>query len=80
MGIAQIRDWSNLVLKQLKECSDVNNDKYIFLAGNKYRKFILPELPNNVVPMEGLTIGRQLQFLKAKLNDWFMREIARSRF
>ena len=59
-----IKAWAERVLNQLKEVSDINNDKFIFLAGEKYRKYIIQHLPNYEIPLKGLGIGRQLKFLK----------------
>ncbi len=36
--------------------------KFIILAGEKYRKFIIPHLCNSNVPLEGLRQGEQNQF------------------
>ena len=59
----EIKEWANLVLNQLKKSSDLKNDEFIFLAGNDYRKFLLPHLKHYNVPMQGLSIGKQLQWL-----------------
>lgn len=40
------------------------NDEVIFLAGEKYRKYLINQICNYKIPMKGLTIGKQLQFLK----------------
>lgn len=67
MPANQIKDWAKKVIKQLRDKTDLENDRFIFLAGMKYRKFLLPHLTGYEVPMEGLPIGKQLQFLKEKL-------------
>ena len=38
-------------------------NQFIFLAGAKYRKYLVPHLTNVETPFEGLTIGKQLQRL-----------------
>jgi hypothetical protein len=53
---------------QLEEKCDMKKDTVIFLAGNNYRKFILPSCRYAEVPMKGLGLGRQLQFLKRKIS------------
>ena len=63
MSAGQIRSWADKVLQQLSQVADLNNDHFIFLAGMKYRKYLLPHLRSFEVPLEGLTIGRQLQAL-----------------
>jgi len=63
MGTAQIKAWAAGVVAQLAAVTDLKRDRFVFLAGDKYRKFIVPRLAQFEVPMQGLTIGRQLQFL-----------------
>ena len=60
----QIEVWGQMVLKQLKSIADVENDDFIILAGEAYRKYLVKDLPNHSVPMEGLRIGEQLRWLK----------------
>ena len=60
----EIKNWANKVLIDLKKGADLEKDEFIFLAGDRYRKFLLPYIKNYKVPMDGLTIGRQLAFLK----------------
>jgi len=67
MSSRDVREWSNSVLSQLKKMSDVKKDEFIFLAGNKYREYLVPNLVNHKVPMKGLSIGKQLKYLKQKL-------------
>ena len=43
-------------------------DEFTFLAGEKYRKFLIPELSNVKIPMKGLKIGKQLQWLTKQNN------------
>ncbi len=64
MKSAQIKEWSELVLNQLREFTDLENDHFTFLAGMKYRKFLVPQMNHVNVPLEGLGIGKQLQKLK----------------
>jgi len=63
MSAGQIRAWAAGVVVQLAAVTDLNRDRFVFLAGDKYRKYIAPHLAQFEVPMQGLTIGRQLQFL-----------------
>jgi cytoplasmic iron level regulating protein YaaA (DUF328/UPF0246 family) len=67
MNSKEIKEWSKRVLQDLKKYTDVQNDEYIFLAGEKYRKCLLPEIKHYKVPMQGLKIGEQLAWLKQKL-------------
>jgi len=63
MSAAENRSWAEKVLQQLSRVADLKQDHFIFLAGEKYRKNLLPHLISYEIPMEGLTIGRQLQAL-----------------
>lgn len=59
----EIKEWAKRVLIQLNKSTDLQIDKFIFLAGNNYRKFLLSDITNYKIPMEGLPIGKQLQWL-----------------
>ena len=63
MSAAENRSWAEKVLQQLSRVADLKQDHFIFLAGEKYRKNLLLHLISYEIPMEGLTIGRQLQAL-----------------
>jgi len=64
MSAAKIKTWSEEILQQINHVSDINNTKYIFLAGDKYRKYLLPHLKDYAIPLKGLRIGEQLKKLK----------------
>jgi len=64
----EIKEWSKKVINQLKSLTDLKNDEFTFLAGEKYRKFLIPELNNVKTPMKGLKIGKQLQWLTKQNN------------
>ena len=56
--------WSKIVLKDLKNKTDLKNDEFILLAGKNYVNYLLDYLPNNFNPVEGLGLGKQLGFFK----------------
>jgi len=60
----EIQAWATHVLAQINEICSIENSEFTFLAGDKYRKFILPHIRNYNIPLEGLRIGKQLQKLK----------------
>jgi hypothetical protein len=62
----QVQAWAHQVLRQLEEHENLSEDHFVLLAGQKYRKFLVPMLASYEVPMEGLTIGRQLRFLSER--------------
>ena len=47
---------------------DLKKDKIIFLAGKNYRENLIKYINNYVIPLEGLSIGNQLKYLKSSLN------------
>lgn len=63
----EIMAWSERVLDQLRKRADVEQDHFVFLAGDKYRRYLLPRLRSVDVPMEGLRIGEQLSWLNGRL-------------
>lgn len=65
----EIKEWAIEVIKKLSKETFLDKDKFIFLAGNSYRKFLIPYIKNYDIPMYGLSIGRQLQYLKNVIQD-----------
>ena len=57
-------DWSKNVIEKLKDLTNFEKDEFIFIAGIKYREFLIPKLMNFKIPMKGLGFGKQLQWLK----------------
>lgn len=64
-----IRKWEACVINQIKKEADPKEDEFIFLAGEKYRKYLLPHISNYQIPLEGLKIGEQLQYLKMRCSN-----------
>jgi len=62
-----IKEWASGVIEQLRKVADFENDNFVFLAGSRYRKFIIPHIKGYEVPLKGLSIGKQLRFLKGRL-------------
>lgn len=60
----EIKVWADKVIDELKNHSTPEKDHFVFLAGLNYRKFLTPHFKHFEVPMEGLGIGKQLQYLK----------------
>jgi cytoplasmic iron level regulating protein YaaA (DUF328/UPF0246 family) len=58
------RIWAKDVLTKLSAITDPGKDEFIFLAGQDYRKHILPKIKNHKIPLFGMPIGKQLQWLK----------------
>jgi hypothetical protein len=66
MPAVDIRAWAERVRRQLAGRYDLDRDHFIILAGQKYRRYLLPHLTSYDILLEGLRIGEQLQFLKEK--------------
>lgn len=64
MSAAARKHWAHLILEQIAERYDLRKDRFIFLAGQHYRQYLVPYLSFYEVPMEGLRIGEQLRYLK----------------
>lgn len=64
------KQWSREVIEKLKLKTNLENDDFIFLAGAKYREYLTPKIRHFTVPMDGLSIGRQLHFLKERLYEF----------
>lgn len=58
------RLWADKVLRQLDEAASLDESEFVFLAGDKYRKYLLPHIKHAQVPLQGLRIGEQLHKLK----------------
>jgi len=71
MQPAQNKEWALRVLHQLETEAhvDIHKDTFIFLAGERYRKYLIPELTHYDIPLKGLGIGKQLQFLKQRTHN-----------
>jgi hypothetical protein len=67
MKMAAVREWADSVLAQLRVKADLKEDQFIFLAGQRYRKYLIPFMGEYQIPMEGLGIGRQLSYLTKAL-------------
>lgn len=63
-SIAERKQWAARVLQRLDKETNLEHDEFLILAGNRYREFLLPNIKNYNIPVEGLSIGRQLQYYK----------------
>jgi hypothetical protein len=65
--VSDIKLWADKVLRQLESEVDVEHDEFTLLAGERYRRYLIPSLAHTHTPLKGLGLGRQLQFLKRAL-------------
>ncbi len=62
--------WARKVFQQIKDHPDIPDIKevnFIILAGMNYRGILEPVLPHVEIPLEGLPIGKQLQWLTQEI-------------
>lgn len=69
MSTPEIKEWSKRVLHQLSSLTDLDNDSFTILAGQKYRKYLLPYISHYKLPLTGLAIGYQLQKLNKLIEE-----------
>ena len=67
MKVKERLEWTKDVIQELKQNCNLREDKFILLAGKRYRENIIPCLTNYEIPMEGLRIGQQMQWLDRQL-------------
>lgn len=67
MSELEKKTWARRVLDSLRQKANLEEDLFIVLAGNNYRKYLVPELKHYEIPLEGLSFGRQLQELKRRI-------------
>ena len=69
MPSEEVREWAVQVLKILADKYDLDNDHFVILAGDKYRKYITPQLAHWSAPLTGLRIGQQLSWYTKRITD-----------
>ena len=69
MDVGQRMAWASKVIRQLQKHCDLRYDHFIILAGERYRRYLLPHLVSYEIPLKGLPIGKQLQYLKRQLRN-----------
>jgi hypothetical protein len=58
------QQWAECVIQKLKAQYHLGNIEIVFLAGIKYREYLIPHFKNYSIPLKGLPFGKQLQKLK----------------
>lgn len=69
MAAVRRKAWSLKIIDQLAIDFDLQKDHFIILAGTRYREFLLPYIASFEIPLYGLPIGKQIQFLKQEVED-----------
>ncbi len=68
MSSYEIKNWAKKVKEQMGGKINFEKDEVVFLTGEKYRKYLLPFFQKATIPLKGLSIGKQLQYLKNKID------------
>jgi hypothetical protein len=66
----EANEWGVKVLSILADKYNLEEDKFIILAGEKYRKYITPQMNHWIAPLKGLRIGQQLA--------WYVKKLAKN--
>lgn len=66
--------WAAFTLRQIQKEAKLEKDHFVFLAGENYRKHLVPGIKNYSVPLEGMSIGKQLNYLSKRLERGAARE------
>lgn len=69
LSVNERASWSNDIMRALRNISDIKKDRFIFLAGESYRKNIEYEFHDAVVPCAGMGIGNQMKWLGAQVDS-----------
>lgn len=73
----QRKKWASQVARELRSKTSLK-DHVVILAGEAYRQYLVPELKQMGysvrTPVEGLSIGRQLQWLNTRLHEYKLRD------
>ena len=67
MKKAERMKWAQGVLGKLEKIVNLQEERVIFLAGNRYREFLTPNIRHCEIPMKGMGIGEQLAYLNKYL-------------
>lgn len=82
MSARRRRQWASDVMVQLDQCMP-RLKKVVFLAGKRYREFLIASLKARkvlvAIPMEGLGIGEQLRWLSHRNENRNMHRKERKR-
>jgi cytoplasmic iron level regulating protein YaaA (DUF328/UPF0246 family) len=67
MKAGQRQEWAQRVISELRKRCNLEEDRFVVLAGMHYREKLVPHLKHYDIPMEGLAFGKQLQWLERQL-------------
>lgn len=61
--------WAYDVCMELERKGIKYTEKAVFLCGINYRKYLEMKFIDHEIPLKGLGMGRQIQFLKRRTSD-----------
>jgi len=76
---AERKKWSKLVINSLADKHSLSSDDFIIIAGKAYYEFILPNINNFELPLEGLSLGRWIPKLKELADDEMLANTNKSK-
>ena len=65
MSVNEVKAWSERVISKLERLVNLEEDEIIFIAGQRYRQFLISHITHYSVPLEGMSFGQQLRYMKA---------------
>lgn len=69
MSEMEKKTWAEKVITQLNQKNIDFNEFTVFLVGENYRKYLISFFPKKEIPLEGLPIGKQLEWYTKQLNE-----------
>ncbi len=66
LPIAERKRWAGRVVDELRRYADLQADRFLILAGPRYREHLLPPLAPTKVPLRGMSQGHQLRWLTGR--------------
>jgi hypothetical protein len=69
MKTEEVKEWAGVVIAQLRKATDLKNDEFIFFAGKKYQKYLVPQIVKYKYPLEGMNRGEQMRWLKERIGN-----------
>jgi len=69
MSLPDRRDWAARVKNRLTVLASLSEDRFIFLTGQVYSQYLAQYMQRYECPLMGSQFGRQLAWLREKIND-----------
>lgn len=67
--VSERREWAKKIISELKRKTDLENDEFIILAGQKYSEFLLDSLKNHYLPLQGVSLHGRISKLKELIKN-----------